>query len=505
LLPAMTRKQSFRLSRYLPILFVLLRALASSASADGSEKVLYSFLGGTGDGAYPAGGVVFDKAGNLYGATTDGGGQCVPTQCGTVFQLAPPAKQGDPWTETVLYIFKGNGSGDGNTPAGSVIIDSAGNLYGTTGYGGTGDCVLLGTKVGCGTVYELSPPAHKGGAWTETVLYSFPTPERGYLPNGNLVFDSAGNLYGATMFGGGYGTSCNDFFQYCGEVFELSPPKENGGKWTEKVLHGFKGPSDGANPNGGLIFDSKGAIYGTTSAGGYDGGDCGAGGCGTVFVLKPPSTKGEAWTEAMLHRFDPGVSGAAKPMAGVIFDRGSLYGTTLGGESSGQGTIFELFPRSNGRGFYTAFKTAWTEVNPAPPWCSTRGATYMGPRPVVGVSEVELFFACSLLVCCPGNTFTKSLDLGEDRVGGCRPNERPGVLVVILYELIDLSHQFLHAAKSSAPDGSLGNSVEPDLHLIEPGGVGWSEVHMKARPRRQPALHARMLVGGVIVYNHVHL
>jgi uncharacterized repeat protein (TIGR03803 family) len=337
-------------NRFLSLLIAIIVVLSLTllASADGNEKVLYSFQGGTGDGAFPAGGVVFDKVGNLYGATTDGGGQCVPTQCGTVFQLAPPAKKGDPWTETVLYIFKGNGSGDGNTPAGSVIIDSVGNLYGTTGYGGTGDCVLLGTKVGCGTVYELSPPAKKGGAWTETVLYSFPTAKQGYLPNGNLVFDSVGNLYGATMFGGGYGTSCNDYYQYCGAVFELSPPAKKGGKWTEKVLHGFKGPTDGANPNGGLIFDGKGAIYGTTSAGGYDGGDCGAGGCGTVFMLKPPNTKGAAWTETILRVFDPGVSGAAEPTAGVIFDRGSLYGTTFGGGSSGQGTIFELSPRSNG-------------------------------------------------------------------------------------------------------------------------------------------------------------
>ncbi len=143
---------------------LLLCTLVSTASAEWKEKVLYSFQGGANDGASPAGGVVFDKAGNLYGATTDGGGECPPAQCGIVFQLAPPVKKGDPWTENVIHIFEGNGSGDGNTPAGSVILDSAGNLYGTTGYGGTGNCVLLGTKVGCGTVYELSPPRQKGGA-----------------------------------------------------------------------------------------------------------------------------------------------------------------------------------------------------------------------------------------------------------------------------------------------------------------------------------------------------
>src|SRR5579863_3712465 len=183
---------------------LLLFLMFATASAEWEEKVLYSFQGGTTDGALPAGGVVFDKAGNLYGATTQGFGFCPPAQCGSVFQLAPPAKQGDPWTETVLHVFTGNVNGDGDTPAGGLVIDSLGNLYGTTAYGGTGDCVLLGTKVGCGTVYEMTPPQTKGGKWTETVLYSFPSPKQGYLPNGNLVFDAAGNLYGATEFGGGH-------------------------------------------------------------------------------------------------------------------------------------------------------------------------------------------------------------------------------------------------------------------------------------------------------------
>jgi len=342
-------RNQFRLR---PWLALLILALAIDASAEWKEKVLYSFQGGTNDGASPAGGVVFDKAGNLYGATDQGGGQCPPAQCGTVFQLAPPAKKGDPWTETVLHVFKGNASGDGNTPVGSVIIDSLGNLYGTTGYGGTGNCVLLGTKVGCGTVYELSPPALKGGAWTETVLYSFPTAKQGYLPNGDLVFDSAGNLYGATMFGGGHGTTCNAYYQYCGAVFELSPPKQKGGKWTEKVLHGFRGPDDGANPNGGLVFDSKGALYGTTYRGGYDCPHNSGQGCGTVFKLTPPTQKGSKWSETVLHRFYRKVSDGGGPAAGVVFDsKGNIYGTTEGGGGGnfGSGTVFQLVPRSNGK------------------------------------------------------------------------------------------------------------------------------------------------------------
>jgi len=112
--------------------------------------------------------VVFDKAGNLYGVTAEGGsGLCAPAQCGIVYQLSPPEQKGGAWTETVLYVFKGQKYGDGSSPAGTLLIDSSGNLYGGTGYGGTGDCMLLGGTVGCGTVYELSPPKEKGGAWTE--------------------------------------------------------------------------------------------------------------------------------------------------------------------------------------------------------------------------------------------------------------------------------------------------------------------------------------------------
>src|SRR5579863_8621705 len=198
----MTYKQCSRLvSR--PLLLFLILMLASTASAEWKEKVLYSFQG-LPDGSVPAGGVVFDTHGNLYGATTEGGANSCPgiAQCGTVYQLTPPATKGDAWTETVLYIFLGKNHNDGNTPAGGVMIDAAGNLYGTTAYGGAGSCILLGTNVGCGTVYELSPPTQKGGAWRETVLYNFKGDTDGQLPIGDLVFDKQGNLHGATQYGG---------------------------------------------------------------------------------------------------------------------------------------------------------------------------------------------------------------------------------------------------------------------------------------------------------------
>jgi hypothetical protein len=323
-----------------PVVLVLL--FASSASAEWKEKVLYSFQGGS-DGAFPAGGVVFDKQGNLYGATQQGGGtNCSPIgYCGTVYQLAPPAKQGDPWTETILHVFQGKAQNDGEYPSGGVIADAAGNIYGTASYGGTGDCVLLGIKGGCGTVFELSPPQTKGGQWIYTTLYSFKGGKDGYLPMGDLVFDGAGNLYGATYFGGGKGTTCNPYYQYCGTVFEMSPPKTKGGKWTEKVLHSFASGTDGANPNGGLVLNSKGAVFGTTYVGGYQGGQCGTVGCGTAFELKLPTKKGGEWMEKVLYRFD--VADGAEPEAGVIFgENGDLYGTTYAGATSGNGVVFDL-------------------------------------------------------------------------------------------------------------------------------------------------------------------
>ena len=339
--------------------FAIILATASTASASWKEKVLYSFQGGT-DGIRPVGGVIRDSQGNLYGATIGGGNDnCSPmAACGTVYQLAPQ-KDGS-WTETVLYVFKGKAFNDGEYPEGGVIADSAGNLYGTAAYGGSGDCVLAGTRGGCGTVFELSPPQHKGEAWTETILYSFPTAKQGYVPSGDLVFDKSGNLYGSTIFGGGQGTTCDPFYQYCGAVFELSPPKTKGGKWTEKVLHSFAGVAtgqdsgDGANPNGTLVLDSKGAVYGTTYYGGNNQkGTCEGGawgtGCGIVFKLTPPSYEGGEWKENAIHRFD-GEDGD-NPTAGVVFgEDGDLYCTTYagGGGRFPSGSAVQLVPEANG-------------------------------------------------------------------------------------------------------------------------------------------------------------
>lgn len=336
-------------------LFVIILALGVAASAEWKETVLYSFQGNPNDGAGPYAGVVFDKSGNLYGTTGWGGGTSCggPGECGIVFQLQPPTQKGGAWTENILHTFKGEPYKDGDTPQGGLIIDDDGNLYGTTAYGGAVPCQLLGGTVGCGTVFEMSPPTQQGGAWTYSILYSFHGHKDGHYPQGNLTFDKYGNLYGATQFGGGRGyDNCNKYYGYCGTIFELSPPKQRGGDWTEKVLYKFKGANngqrfgDGANPNGALIFNSTGALYGTTYFGGNNQkGTCRSGqggtGCGTVFKLTPPAKKGGAWSERILYCFN--ATNGASPTAGLIFDKsGNLYGTASAGANEGNGVVFRL-------------------------------------------------------------------------------------------------------------------------------------------------------------------
>ena len=242
-----------------------------------------------------------------------------------MFKLTPTV--GGAWTETVLYNF-GNGT-DGYAPSGGLIRDAAGNLYGTTEFGGTNHC-FIGQDRGCGTVFELTPTA--GGEWTETVLHNFGSGTDGFTPVAGLIFDAAGNLYGTTGDGGNYGY---------GTVFELTPT--NGGSWTETVLYSFNlQGSGGYGPGvGPLVFDAAGSLYGTAFYGGaYPG--------GTAFKLTP--TVGGDWTETVLYSFGNGTDGSGPFAAGLIFDAaGNLYGTTWYGGTHqcgqyGCGTVFELTP-----------------------------------------------------------------------------------------------------------------------------------------------------------------
>jgi uncharacterized repeat protein (TIGR03803 family) len=240
--------------------------------------------------------------------------------------------------DKVLYSF-GATATDGTAPASGVIFDAKGNLYGTTSYGGRNTSATYGFTAG--TAYELMPAA--GGGWTEIPLYSFAAGATdGIMPNAGLILDDKGNLYGTTALGGQYSG-----YYTGGTVFELTPAAD--GKWTEKVLHSFGASGDGLNPQAGLIFDSKGNLYGTTLLGGANGSAYSG---GTVFELSP-AANGD-WKETLLYSFGATASDGEKPDAGLIFDAtGNLYGTTEDGGGGGDyGTVFELSPGANGK---------WTE------------------------------------------------------------------------------------------------------------------------------------------------
>jgi uncharacterized repeat protein (TIGR03803 family) len=306
--------------------------LTPKAGGGWTERVLHSFTENGNDGIYPTGSLVFDTAGNLYGTTSSGG----VYGAGTVFELTPAS--GGNWTEKTLHNF--NYGKDGNLPQAGLIIDASGNLYGTTYGGGV---------YGAGTVFELMPAA--GGKWTEKQLHDFNNHKNGWAPAGTLTVDGAGNLYGTTILGGV--SRCGLNGTGCGTVFQLTA--EAGGRWSAKVLHRFNG-NDGNNPSTSLVFDASGSLYGTATLGGDH--SCGRGsGCGTVFKLTP--TAGGNWTETVLHKFSENGKDGHFPQAGLIFDApGNLYSTTYEGGAMGCyfgfgcGTVFELTLAAGG---------SWTE------------------------------------------------------------------------------------------------------------------------------------------------
>jgi uncharacterized repeat protein (TIGR03803 family) len=274
-----------------------------------SEKVLHTFCSVNGclDGIQPNS-VILDAAGNLYGTTSGGGAD----HWGTVFELIP---NNGMWTFSVLYSFcSASNCADGSYPVG-IAFDADGNLYGTTFSGGAYDA---------GTVFELIP---NNGTWTEKVLHNFTSGDDGSGPEAGVILDSSGNIYGTTVYGGAY---------HGGMVFELIP---NNGTWTEKALHWFKRNGKGGSvPLTGLTLDKSGNVYGTTVDGGIYG-------HGTVFELTP--AKGY-WEEKVLHSFNMNSKGGYAPSASVIFDNfGNLYGTNGGGGAYNGGTAFELLPNNN--------------------------------------------------------------------------------------------------------------------------------------------------------------
>jgi uncharacterized repeat protein (TIGR03803 family) len=278
--------------------------ICKTVNCSWSEQVLYQFTGNPPDGAQPGlGDLVWDSAGNIYGTTVQGG-----TGSGMVYRLT---KSGNNWTETPIYSF--GGQPDGQAPYAGVILDSNGNLFGTTVYGGL---------YGNGTVFELKYV--NGIGWTEQVLYNFQNLSDGGYPSAGLIRDSTGNLYGATEQGGG-------------TVFELSPV---GDTWVFTLLYTFPGSGPYCGPAQSLSMDNSGSLYGTTFCGG-------ANGSGNIFKFTKTQN---GWEYASLHDFTEGTEGWS-PLSQVTIDTdGTLYGTTFYGGTglcnggTGCGVVWMLKP-----------------------------------------------------------------------------------------------------------------------------------------------------------------
>lgn len=289
---------------------------------------LLSFPGGT-TGTDSQAPVVFGPGGLLYGSTVYGGRgrESCFNGCGVVFTLQPPLTACHAvlcnWIGKPIYQFASLTDGWG--PWGNLAFDQAGNVYGTTVYGGTGSCY----GQGCGTVFQLT---RSGNTWTKTTLYNF---NSGNVvgPDSGVIVDRSGVLYGTTQYGGLFSR---------GSVFQLTP---SGSGWTFTNIYNFhnglNGISDGGFPAGGLVMDAVGNLYGTTSTGGTGGG-------GTVFELSPA---GGGWTLSTIANLS-GV-GVGGPMGNLAFDSaGNLYGTTELDGAYQYGNVFKLTP-SDGQWTYT--------------------------------------------------------------------------------------------------------------------------------------------------------
>jgi uncharacterized repeat protein (TIGR03803 family) len=362
----------------------ILAAPQSAAVAGEPDSILYRFHSGR-DGLSPSSTLVPDAAGNLYGTASYGGG--TPCNfgnapgCGTVFELSPPAGGSGTWTETILYRFQGGT--DGAFPGNALLRGTDGTLYGVATVGGNSGEVCEVAQHGCGTVFALSPPAGKGKHWALHTLYAFNGTTDGAVPNDLIEGAAPGSFVGTTVIAGD--PTCK-----CGVVFSLAPPVA-GGAWAKTVLYAFKGiprhstVGDGAEPTG-VVFDSAGNLVGATIFGGDHTGGEGGEDNGTVFTLSPPVGGAGVWKETNLDRLGPDLSepasipvidskgnifgssylnayqvvaGRAVLIKRFIYDTrggylpygnltpgvdGSVYGTTIGGGTSGNGVVFRPVP-----------------------------------------------------------------------------------------------------------------------------------------------------------------
>jgi uncharacterized repeat protein (TIGR03803 family) len=309
-----------------------------------TETILYNFSGDL-DGRYPSANLIADPAGNLYGTTYYGGSSESKYASGTVLKLSPPTSPGGAWVENVIYRFKK--LPDGSNPGSGLVLDAAGNLYGETNFGGS---------CSAGIIFELSPPPGGAGLWTETVLHDFQGDCGGFdgrWPYGGLTLGSGGVLFGTTIYGPTSGT-----------VFELQPPSSGQTLWTYQVIHNFLRSQDGGNPYGGVTIDDSGNLYGTAATGGGGSGtECLGVSCGVIFELTPPANTGGDWIETILYVFTGGNDGATPESPLLLDKQGNLYGTALNGGlgtckspyALGCGSAFELIPPNMSGG-------TWTEI-----------------------------------------------------------------------------------------------------------------------------------------------
>jgi len=285
------------------------------------ERVLVNFPP---EYSSPSESLVSDATGNLFGGIA--GGTSSPD--GAIFELSPTSTGAR--KAKLLVNFKGP---NGNWPQTQMIFDGKGNLYGATYLGGNGSCTYAGKAAGCGLVFELS--RNSSGIWSEKVLYQFQGGNDGFLPYGNIAFDSAGNLYGTTQEAGG--TGCFDS-QGCGVVYQLKPSIS--GQWTEQILYRFTGGNDGSFPGGVAVSGST--VYGTTEQNG-------ASGAGNVFSLKQSSG---AWNFSIVYSFPGGTAGGNPNAAVTVDSSGNIYGSAVADGQYGWGNVFKLTPSSSG----------WTET-----------------------------------------------------------------------------------------------------------------------------------------------
>lgn len=281
-------------------------------------------------GSFATGDLVFDKAGNLYGATQFGGGQGTTCDilyggnCGTIFELSPPRTKGGEWTETVLHSFAGGT--DGAAPNGGLVIDNNGDLYGTTSMGGNQLCNFGNGNVGCGIVFELARLTTGNGLWESEVLHRFTGGSDGANPSAGLTFHGSG-LFGVTAGGG---------TKQDGVVFWISKRRDGG--WTGRVIHNFIDNAHGREPSGPVRFDSSGNLYGPAGWGQYF--------AGVVYRMSPKAGD-SPWSYSLPYEFKGSPDGA-NPYAGLILDNaGNMYGTTGNGGTAqtcqgGCGTVFEI-------------------------------------------------------------------------------------------------------------------------------------------------------------------